>query len=126
MISFIRNFFNKYKKQNDYETYYNHVYKRQMYVKLCPICNNKIYVIGGYNINLKTEFAINQIFDPKTNSWTTGSPMITAKHGHCASVVDNKIYVIGGAIQLDAQYQNEVFDPKVALYYLHCRITSKP
>ena len=46
MINFLKNLYFKYKctKQKDYEIYYNHVLKRQMFVKLCPICNNNIYV----------------------------------------------------------------------------------
>ena len=47
MISYIKNLFTKYTKvkdKQDHEIYYNHVYKRNMFVKLCPICNNKVYV----------------------------------------------------------------------------------
>ena len=47
MITYIKNLFNKYTKikdKQDHEMYYNHVFERYMYVKICPICHNKVYV----------------------------------------------------------------------------------
>ncbi|WP_128894651.1 Kelch repeat-containing protein [Longirhabdus pacifica] len=41
------------------------------------------------------------------NTWETGTPMLTAREGHSAEVVDGKIYVIGG----NEQPTVEMYDP---------------
>lgn len=62
----------------------------------------KIYVIGGYQITgtppTTTSPALNvvEVYDTVTNSWTTLAPMPTAREGLLASVVEGKIYAIGG------------------------------
>jgi N-acetylneuraminic acid mutarotase len=84
-----------------------------------------IYVIGGINRTTKTEYANNQMYNPKTNSWSAASPMITARHGVCASAVGNKIYVFGGGVPDIELPTNEVFDPAAATYYIHCLISKQ-
>jgi len=55
----------------------------------------KICVIGGKE-NLDG-VKLNQIYDPETDTWTTGAAMPTARYGLAAAVVDNLVYAIGGA-----------------------------
>ena len=56
MINFIKSFFNKYKTVNDnYDVYYNKIFNRYMYVKICDICNYKVYMFD------KDEFKTHQI-----------------------------------------------------------------
>jgi len=40
-----------------------------------------------------------EIYDPATDSWTRGSDMPTARAGLSTSVVNGKIYAIGGDVQ---------------------------
>jgi N-acetylneuraminic acid mutarotase len=48
----------------------------------------RMYVFsGGYN---------NQVYDPKADTWTTGSTMPTPRGDFAVAVVDDLIYVIGG------------------------------
>jgi N-acetylneuraminic acid mutarotase/fibronectin type 3 domain-containing protein len=59
-----------------------------------------IYVIGGsYKTasTTTTALAINEAYNPATDSWTTKASLPVALHGVTASVANGKIYVIGGA-----------------------------
>ncbi len=81
----------------------------------------KIYVIGGtvgVTTNLVSEFTgAVEVYDPTTDTWETKTPMPTPRADLHASVVDGKIYLIGGKErwgeaslyhELDV---NEVYDP---------------
>ncbi|MDE0017529.1 MAG: sigma-70 family RNA polymerase sigma factor, partial [Candidatus Poribacteria bacterium] len=65
------------------------------------VVNGKVFVIGG-NIQLKRgEFgdlstSTVEMYDPKTDTWERKSDMPTARSGVSVSVVDGKIYAIGG------------------------------
>ena len=61
--------------------------------------NNKIYVIGGSTSLLGTGYVVNSVYEynPVSDSWTTKSNIPTPLAFAAASVVDGKIYVIGGA-----------------------------
>ena len=66
------------------------------------VVNGKIYVIGGkaYDEENKSYYpnytAVNQVYDPATNSWSTKqqAPVTIARYS--SAVVDNKIYLVGG------------------------------
>jgi hypothetical protein len=51
------------------------------------VYQNKIYCIGG---------PANNIYDPATDTWEAKTPMPTPRHFLTASVVEDKIYLIGG------------------------------
>ena len=64
-------------------------------------CDNKIYVIGGEEIPFQffpSFSAVNEVYDPSMNNWTTRAPMPVATSGMQAATVNGKIYVIGGSI----------------------------
>jgi N-acetylneuraminic acid mutarotase len=68
--------------------------------------NNRIYAIGGDG-----ETA-NEVYDPITDTWTTLTPMLSARWwGIAAGVANNKIYVMGGAIGGLYIDTNEEYDP---------------
>jgi N-acetylneuraminic acid mutarotase len=74
-----------------------------------PIDNN-IYVFGGEN-PFRDEgpiraFDIVEKYNPKTNTWTTGQAMPTARHGLAASTIDDKIYVVSGGIKAGRSVSN--------------------
>ena len=66
------------------------------------VVNGKVFVIGG-NIQLKRgEFgdlsaSTVEMYDPKTDTWEQKANMPTARSGVSVSVVDGKIYAIGGS-----------------------------
>jgi N-acetylneuraminic acid mutarotase len=70
---------------------------------------NKIYAIGGAkNPTYSTpelrptvpveNLATNEVFDIATGTWSPAAPMLTARNHHGASLIDGKIYVVGGRI----------------------------
>ena len=76
----------------------------------------KIYVIGGLNCTDRNNDVItglNEVYDPKTDTWQTKAPMPTIRYGISANVVNGKIYLIGGKNAsgwIDGV--NEVYDPE--------------
>jgi N-acetylneuraminic acid mutarotase len=86
------------------------------------VYENKIYVIGG-EINLprgngESEIcSTNQAYDPATDTWETKASIPTPRSALAASVVDGKIYLMGG-YQFTRSYpgynttMNEVYDPE--------------
>jgi N-acetylneuraminic acid mutarotase len=70
---------------------------------------NKIYAIGGAkNPTYSTpelrptvpveNMATNEVLDIVTGTWSAAAPMLTARNHHGASLIDGKIYVVGGRI----------------------------
>ncbi len=53
----------------------------------------RIYVLGGGDYFTTSR---NEIYDPESDTWTTGEPMPTSRHDLAVAVVDDKIYAIGG------------------------------
>ena len=85
------------------------------------VVDGKIYVMGGVGWpqipNHPGPFLSSvEVFDPKHNQWTEITEMSAPKAGHTASVIDGKIYVIGGGFQGDGQFEYfstvEVYDPE--------------
>ena len=75
--------------------------------------NNKVYVIGGLDMDVNTTNKI-FVYDPATDTWDdTKAPMSLPRNGHTANVIDGKIYVIGGfeSAQGNAVNHMEAYDP---------------
>ena len=82
------------------------------------VVDNKIYVEGGgfsgspYYINL------NQIFDPKTNTWTLGEPLPVTIHQSAAGATIGalslaKLYIIGGTNDgYNGVNLTQIYDPQ--------------
>jgi N-acetylneuraminic acid mutarotase len=58
------------------------------------VVNGKIYAIGGFDG--VTQLAVNEEYNPVTDTWTTKAAMPTARSGFAIAVYQNKIYCIGG------------------------------
>ncbi len=75
----------------------------------------KIYAIGGYvpGVAGYPGVATVEIYDPATDTWTTAPDMPTGRFGPRSSVVDGKIYVIGGQARwiTTAYVTVEEYDP---------------
>ncbi len=77
--------------------------------------DGKIYAIGGMTSGASFWMGIHdtvEIYDPVTDSWSTGSSMPTERLWFSTSVVEGKIYVIGG-ILLNKEVVStvEMYDP---------------
>ena len=84
------------------------------------VLNGKIYVFGGDSSNQYINSHptnLLQIFDPASNSWTipSTSGTFTPRSFLTSSVIDGKIYVLGGEKGIDSDLTKlntlEVFDP---------------
>ena len=65
--------------------------------------NGEIYVIGGGTSGPGSVpgvvLSIVEVYDPSTDMWAVKANMLTPKRSHSASVVNGKIYVIGGSVE---------------------------
>jgi N-acetylneuraminic acid mutarotase len=80
------------------------------------VLGGKIYLIGGY-VPDNSDFgfsisALNEVYDPETDSWTTKEPMPTAASDYASAVVDKKIYIIGGQSKASHSNLNQIYDPE--------------
>jgi N-acetylneuraminic acid mutarotase len=55
-------------------------------------------------------------YDPFTDTWIRKTDMPTKRFGSSGSVINAKIYVIGGAVGYDALSINEVYDPTTDIW----------
>jgi RNA polymerase sigma factor (sigma-70 family) len=88
-------------------------------VAACTI-GNKIYVIGGLSVNggIYTSVATVEEYDPKNDSWTKKADMPTPRDLFGFSVVNGKIYAIGGEKMVGQnldwlQSAVEEYDPRI-------------
>jgi N-acetylneuraminic acid mutarotase len=56
----------------------------------------QIYVIGG--LKSGNGLDLNQIYNPQTDSWTTGTPMPTARYNLGLAVINDTVYAMGGVL----------------------------
>jgi N-acetylneuraminic acid mutarotase len=79
--------------------------------------DGKFYLIGGWihaeSPSIADESAKVEVYDPMTDTWTTGSSIPTAVAGYASAVLDGKIYVISG-VASGSVYPNltQIYDPK--------------
>ncbi|MCW4010295.1 MAG: hypothetical protein NWF05_06710 [Candidatus Bathyarchaeota archaeon] len=69
----------------------------------------RIYVVGG---GVFIPFSHNQVYDPKTDTWTVGASMPTARTGLAIAVLDDRLYAIGGGwYPISTTDANEIYTP---------------
>jgi len=71
------------------------------------VVDGKIYAIGGAG-------AVNEVYDPETNTWATKKPMPNPRHNFAITACENKIYIIGGYGNgtNSGTATNEVYNPR--------------
>ena len=74
------------------------------------VYEGKIYCMGGISQLLPNGVlsAVNEVYDPSTDTWETKAPLKVATADMQANVVNAKIYVIGG---YPNETTNQVYDP---------------
>lgn len=84
---------------------------------MLAVSGGKIYVIGGISGvgNRRECLTTVEIYDPAKDTWSTGCSLPTPKQGAAVSVVNGKIYIIGGRTGAGnsgyAKSSVDVYDP---------------
>jgi N-acetylneuraminic acid mutarotase len=78
------------------------------------VIEDKIYLMGGYSSDQGTpiNYDLTEVYDPSLNSWSTLNPMSAKRPRAASSVLDDKLYAIGGS-DLD---KVEIFDPTTGIW----------
>jgi N-acetylneuraminic acid mutarotase len=74
----------------------------------------RIYVIGGRVNYTNDGISLNQVYNPQNDSWTVGEPMPTARFQLYMTVLNDQLYVMGGAPFFAIGpycYENEQYTP---------------
>ncbi len=96
------------------------------------VINDKIYLIGGRKYSSTdpyfNETSVNEVYDPIKDSWSSSKPIPTAVSGYSSVVLDDKIYVMGGALRSiafgngPATASNQVFDAQTGNWTLSTKL----
>jgi len=73
----------------------------------------RIYLVGGTNPMDIGGSNLNQVYNPKDNTWTYGAQMLTGRTGLTVAVLNDRLYAIGGEEAITAPYTgiNEQYTP---------------
>ena len=72
--------------------------------------DDKLYVIGGRSEGMSANVNSNEVYDPKTDSWTLLEPMPSNRGGLASSAINETIYVFGGEEPSGTFDNNESYD----------------
>src|SRR3989339_324548 len=76
------------------------------------VVDNKIYVIGGITGSPGySDLAVNEVYDPSTDTWQTKSPLPQARGYLSCAVVNGIIYAIGGGYSTATTKRVDAYDP---------------
>ncbi len=80
------------------------------------VIHGRIYAVGGAQRHIFSlaNTAANESYDPHTDHWTSHKPIPTPRDHFTASVWQDKLYAIGGRVNVDYNQNlgaNEVYDP---------------
>jgi hypothetical protein len=90
--------------------------------------DGRVYYIGG-NVAFDTPTPFTYIYDPTTNTWTSGPDMPTARNWGTVAVANDRIHVIGGVNagapgNVDSRlFVNEAFDPLIQQWSTYAPMT---
>ena len=86
---------------------------RQQLPPIAPVVDGKIYVIGGGAKNVGPAYSAVEVYDPVTDKWEKKTDMPTPRWGVTTTVVNGKIYAIGGFADGGIALPTvEVYDPQ--------------
>lgn len=76
------------------------------------VVDGKIYIIGGSGARYPASESlldVNEVYDVATDTWETKKPIPTGVNDYASAVVDNRIYIMGGAVEVTL---NQIYDPE--------------
>ena len=76
------------------------------------VVGGRLYVVGGFSgtTNLPTNAV--HVYDLESRQWSTAAPLVGARGGHAAVVLEGKIHVIGGGNDRTTLATHSVYDPE--------------
>lgn len=87
------------------------------------VVNSAVYLIGGkQNVGIDLhyqEVGSNEVYFPDNDSWISKSPMFIPVFGYASAVVEEKIFIFGGARQIEEGGNgtpvrfNQMYDPRI-------------
>lgn len=80
------------------------------------VVDDKLYAIGGFAKELGN-LDVNEMYDPKTDTWETLEPMPTVRNGLSASVLNGIIFAFGGEDTRKTFDENEAYIPEEDAWY---------
>ncbi len=75
---------------------------------------SKIYLISGLLPTNSVGPIVSdatEIYDPATDSWSLGAPILTPVFAYASAVAENKIYIMGGQTSNGSGGLNQIYDP---------------
>jgi len=81
------------------------------------VIDGRIYVFAGRTKWGDAESSVPtvEVYDPAADTWTQASDMPTSRSFHTASVVDGKMYIIGGKTSASSRIV-DVYDPRTNMW----------
>ena len=85
------------------------------------VLDGRIYVLGGGDTTAPTSPSpptdTVQVYDPATDTWMVGPPMLYSVMDHAAAVIDGRIYVAGGRTQnMPGARTLQVYAPSLGIW----------
>ena len=74
------------------------------------VADGRVHVIGGRVDSFHTNSNLHHTWDPSADKWTARNPLPTARSGHGAVLVGQRIFVMGGEGTNRVFGQNEAYD----------------
>lgn len=85
----------------------------------------RIFALGGRQGSLSKNLASVEIYDPRTDAWTSGPELPRAAGGCAAAVHAGKLYLLGGEAPDTVSDELDVLDPRTMTWSIAAR-TPKP
>ncbi|MDE2290560.1 MAG: hypothetical protein KGL53_00650, partial [Elusimicrobia bacterium] len=71
----------------------------------------RVFAFGGDNTTITSPLAVNEEFDPESNTWAARAPMLNPRDDMAGAVLDGKAYAMGGYVGASLTTANEAYDP---------------
>jgi hypothetical protein len=80
--------------------------------------NRKLMVLGGLNDKNETLNTVD-VYDPVSNAWSEGVPLMVSLYGHAATTCQEHIYISGGCMEMHGKCLNKLFrfDPEKSSWF---------
>ncbi|MDC0667838.1 Kelch repeat-containing protein [Nannocystis radixulma] len=75
------------------------------------VLDGRVHLIGGFDTTTNIPRDQVDIYDPRTRTWTSGTPLPAPRGGHAAVVLAGRIHVLGGGNSQSTLADHDVYEP---------------